>query len=172
MSGGPEPRAKSKGTQVAANSRSILDAESRDATVAALQSNLSDLIDLSLQGKQAHWNLVGPHFRSVHLELDEIIAAARNGSDEVAERIATLGASPDGRVGQVDSETRLDAFPGGFQTVEATVTAYSDRLALTIEGLRTSIATLDDLDPISQDMLISISSQFEKQLWMLQSQEG
>lgn len=156
---------------MAANSRSILDTETRDATVAALQSNLSDLIDLSLQGKQAHWNLAGPHFRSVHLELDEIIATARLGSDEVAERIATLGASPDGRVAQVKAQTRLDAFPGGFQTVEATVTAYSDRLALTIEGLRASITTLGDLDPISQDLLISISSQFEKQLWMLQSQE-
>jgi starvation-inducible DNA-binding protein len=151
--------------------RSILKDEDRDTTVAALQSNLADLIDLSLQGKQAHWNLAGPHFRSVHLELDEIIATARLGSDEVAERIATLGASPDGRVGQIESESRLDPYPGGFQSVEATVTAYSDRLAKTIEGLRASIDALGEVDPVSQDLLISTSAEFEKQLWMLQSQE-
>lgn len=152
--------------------RSILNDEDRDATSTALQANLVDLIDLSLQGKQAHWNLEGPHFRSVHLELDEIIATARLGSDEIAERIATLGVSPDGRVASVESESRLDPYPGGFQTVEATVTAYSDRLAVAISGLRSSIDALADVDPVSQDMLISISSQFEKQLWMLQSQEA
>ena len=32
-----------------------------------------DLIELYLQGKQAHWNLVGTNFRDLHLQLDEII---------------------------------------------------------------------------------------------------
>lgn len=91
--------------------RTILEAADRDATVAALQTNLVDLIDLALQGKQAHWNLAGPHFRSVHLQLDEIIDAARLGSDEVAERMATLGSAPDGRIGAVEEGTRLDVFP-------------------------------------------------------------
>ncbi len=157
---------------MSAAKRTFLAEADRDATVQALQENLVDLIDLAVQGKQAHWNLAGPQFRSVHLELDEIIATARAGSDEVAERMATLGSAPDGRVDVVKSSTRLEPYPGGFQTVEATVTAYADRLAVTIEGLRKSIATLDGLDPISQDMLIAISAQFEKQLWMLQSQEG
>ena len=157
---------------MSATRRSILSDEDRDATVAVLQSSLVDLIDLALQGKQAHWNLAGPHFRSVHLELDEIIATARLGSDEVAERIATIGASPDGRVAQVESGTRLDPFPGGFLSVESTVTTFSDRLATTIGGLRSGIEVLGDLDPISQDILISTSGELEKQLWMLQSQEA
>jgi len=157
---------------MSAATRTILEDSDRDATATALQENLVDLIDLSLQGKQAHWNLAGPHFRSVHLELDEIIDTARLGSDDVAERMATLGASPDGRVGAIEGATRLDPFPGGFQTVEATVTAFADRMADTIEGLRKSIGTLDALDPISQDMLIAISAQLEKQLWMLQAQEA
>ncbi len=157
---------------MSAAKRTILNDADRDATVAALQTNLVDLIDLALQGKQAHWNLAGPHFRSVHLELDEIIDTARLGSDEVAERMATLGSAPDGRIEALESGTRLDSYPAGFQTVEATVTAFADRMATTIEGLRDSIAKLDDLDPISQDMLIAISAQFEKQLWMMQAQEA
>ena len=58
---------------------------------AALQQALVDLTDLSLQGKQAHWNIEGPGFRSLHLHLDEIIDEVRLAADDVAERIkATL----------------------------------------------------------------------------------
>ena len=38
-----------------------------------LQAALVELIDLSLIGKQLHWNIVGPRFRSLHLELDELV---------------------------------------------------------------------------------------------------
>jgi len=49
-----------------------------------LQATLAELIDLTLIGKQAHWNVVGPNFRSIHLQLDEIVDAARLSSDRVA----------------------------------------------------------------------------------------
>ena len=41
-----------------------------------LQKVLVDLIELHLQGKQAHWNLVGTKFRDLHLQLDELVDAA------------------------------------------------------------------------------------------------
>ena len=47
--------------------------------------------------KQAHWNLVGRQFHDVHLHLDELVDTARKYSDEVAERAAAIGVSPDGR---------------------------------------------------------------------------
>jgi len=36
----------------------------------ALQQALVDLTDLSLLGKQAHWNIQGSRFRALHLQLD------------------------------------------------------------------------------------------------------
>src|SRR5690606_16291597 len=63
---------------------------------ANLQAVLVDLIELSLQGKQAHWNVVGRNFRDMHRQLDEIIAAARAFSDTVAERMRALHATADG----------------------------------------------------------------------------
>ncbi|MBU1803288.1 MAG: DNA starvation/stationary phase protection protein, partial [Actinobacteria bacterium] len=36
---------------------------------AHLQQLLVDLTDLHLQGKQAHWNVVGKNFRDLHLQL-------------------------------------------------------------------------------------------------------
>ena len=51
-----------------------------------LQRVLTDLIALELVGKQIHWNVVGPNFRDIHLNLDDVVDIAREGSDEVAER--------------------------------------------------------------------------------------
>ena len=48
------------------------------ALTAALQAVLVDLLELGDQAKQAHWNLVGPHFRSIHLEFDEIADMVRD----------------------------------------------------------------------------------------------
>jgi hypothetical protein len=62
-----------------------------------LQDVLLVLSDLALLGKQAHWNLVGPRFRELHLQLDELVAAWREQSDDVAERIVALGGYPTGR---------------------------------------------------------------------------
>ncbi|MDZ4267525.1 MAG: ferritin-like domain-containing protein, partial [Mycobacterium sp.] len=63
----------------------------------ALQRVLVDLIELHLQGKQAHWNVVGSNFRDLHLQLDEVVDFAREASDTVAERMRALDAVPDGR---------------------------------------------------------------------------
>ncbi|MFJ6120357.1 ferritin-like domain-containing protein [Streptomyces sp. NPDC092129] len=38
--------------------------------------------------KQAHWNVYGPRFRSVHLQLDEVVATTRGYADRIAERAA------------------------------------------------------------------------------------
>ncbi len=64
---------------------------------AALQGALVDLVDLSLVAKQVHWNVVGPRFRSVHLQLDDVVVTARQHSDTVAERASAVGVNPDGR---------------------------------------------------------------------------
>ncbi len=75
--------------------RSTLPDEARRVSSEALQETLIDLLGLSLIGKQAHWNVVGPRFRSVHLQLDEVVS--RTHADTVAERAAALGVPPDGR---------------------------------------------------------------------------
>src|SRR3954464_7607139 len=79
-----------------------------------LQAVLADLIELHVQGKQAHWNIVGTNFRDLHLQLDEIVLAARAFADEMAERMRALHALPDGRSSTVAKSTALAEFPTGL----------------------------------------------------------
>ena len=79
-----------------------------------LQAVLVDLIELHVQGKQAHWNIVGTNFRDLHLQLDEIIDSAREFADDLAERMRALHALPDGRSSTVSKSTALAEFPSGL----------------------------------------------------------
>ena len=84
-----------------------------DQLAGHLQHVLVDLIELHLQDKQAHWNVVGTNFRDLHLQLDEIIDAVREFSDQIAERMRALWATPDGRSATVAARTSLAPLPDG-----------------------------------------------------------
>src|SRR3954470_7404133 len=95
--------------------------EEREALGATLRAALIDLADLGLVGKQLHWNVSGPLFRPLHLQLDELVDIARNLSDDVAERARALGWSPDGRRQVIAAESTLPALPEGLIDDTATI---------------------------------------------------
>jgi len=64
-----------------------------------LQDRLHAYNDLHLTLKHIDWNVVGPNFIAVHEMLDPQVEAVRGFADAVAERIATLGGSPQGTPG-------------------------------------------------------------------------
>jgi starvation-inducible DNA-binding protein len=136
----------------------------------ALQSTLTELIDLALLGKQAHWSVVGPQFRSVHLELDEIVDLARLSYDRVAERLATIGVAPDGRAETVASTSELPPFPEGFVPATETVQRVTQAMDTVAMRMKERIVAIGDDDPISQDILIGTTDEVEKAAWMLRSQ--
>jgi starvation-inducible DNA-binding protein len=149
---------------------SPLDAKSRDTTGAALQETLTDLIDLALLAKQAHWNVVGTNFRSVHLQLDELVAIARQYVDEVAERASAIGVSPTGTAGAVAKDSGLPDYPLGWQSDKDTSQHITATLGAVAERLRPRIETTDDSDPVTQDLLIAIAAAIEQAHWMWQAQ--
>jgi starvation-inducible DNA-binding protein len=145
------------------------DATQKSAT--ELQAVLVDLIDLSLQGKQAHWNVVGPQFRTLHLELDEVVEDSRKWADEVAERLRALGVSADGRVSVIASGTGLKSLPEGTISDKEVLIRVTDQLATVAARGRASIDRLDATDKVSEDILIEVVEGLEKHLWMFRSQQ-
>jgi starvation-inducible DNA-binding protein len=149
--------------------RSPLSAEAGKTTVAELQATLTELIDISLVGKQAHWNVVGPHFRSVHLQLDELIAAAREHADLVAERAVALGGNPDGTPETVVADRTSGAMSTGYLPDDEAVQTIVDRLGRSIDRIRDAMRVVEETDPASQDLLDAVLLDLEKQSWMFQA---
>jgi starvation-inducible DNA-binding protein len=134
----------------------------------ALQGALVDLLDLSLVAKQAHWNIVGPRFRSIHLQLDEVVSLARIAADSVAERAAALGVSPDGRAATVAKESGISSFPAGYIPDTQVVKALVAALEAVVGRMRKRVEDTDEPDPVTQDLLIGITADLEKYAWMFQ----
>ncbi|MEU1147652.1 DNA starvation/stationary phase protection protein [Streptomyces sp. NPDC005863] len=138
----------------------------------ALQGALVDLVDLSLVAKQIHWNVVGPRFRSVHLQLDEVVDTARQHSDTVAERASTLGVSPDGRAATVAQSSGIGKTPEGWVKDVDAVGALVDALGAVITRMRERVDATGEADPVSQDIFIGITADLEKHHWMFQAENG
>lgn len=142
----------------------------REAIGAELQDVLVLLIDLSLAGKQAHWNIVGRNFRPLHLQLDEMIDSWRDASDSVAERAVALGHSPDGRVATVASHTTLEALPAGVIADQDVVSAFTSLLTDAIGAIRERMDRLEDVDTVTADLLHAVVAGLEENLWMIRVQ--
>lgn len=135
-----------------------------------LQATLVELIDLSIQGKQAHWTVVGPLFKPLHEHLDELVDEARGWYDEVAERLAAIEVAPDGRTATIAASSPLEALPEGWETDRDVVKRFTERLNDIAGRLRERIDALGEVDPVSQDLLIGIAHGVEKHAWMLRVQ--
>ncbi len=135
-----------------------------------LQKVLVDLIELSLQGKQAHWNVVGRNFRDTHLQLDEIIEAAREFADTVAERMRSLHALPDGRSDEVAQTTTLPEFPQGEIATSEVVDLMTERLDAVAGTCREVHDDVDEEDPTSADILHAILERVEQLSWMVSAE--
>jgi starvation-inducible DNA-binding protein len=135
-----------------------------------LQMVLTDLIELHLQAKQAHWNIVGTNFRDLHLQLDEIIASVRLFADQVAERMRALHALPDGRSHTVSGDTRLEELPGGLISTKDAVKLVTVRLERTVKTMRDVHDEVDEEDPTSTDLLHAAIERLEQLAWMVNAE--
>jgi len=150
--------------------QSPLSPADKEITGNALQAALVDLVDLSLIAKQAHWNVVGSNFRSVHLQLDELVSTARTYVDEVAERANAIGISPNGKAKTIVESSGMREYPDNWQSVESTIENIVNILAEAIRRMRKRIDETDKSDLVTQDLFIEITHELEKAHWMWQAQ--
>ena len=143
----------------------------RQAVGQELGSLLIELVDLALTAKQAHWNVSGMWFRQLHAQLDELSDDVRLWSDDVAERLTTVGVAADARVETVAARTPFASFPSGSVDSMKVAPLIVDRLSKVVENNQTRIEKLGAVDLVSQDLVIGITGGLQKQEWMFAAEQ-
>jgi starvation-inducible DNA-binding protein len=150
--------------------RGDISERTREEITSALNLQLADLFDLYSQTKQAHWNVRGPSFYSLHKLFDHIAADLLGHVDLVAERVTALGGLAQGTVRMAAKTTRLPECALEVTDGIPTVRKLADRFAEVATGLRGDIELAEALeDPVTADILTEIARAVDKQLWFLES---
>jgi starvation-inducible DNA-binding protein len=137
--------------------------ETAGEVIGLLQDRLHALNDLALTLKHIHWNVVGPQFIAVHTMLDPQVDGVREMVDDVAERIATLGGSPKGTPGALVAERSWDDYSiGRLAALDLVYTGV-------ISDHRSVIDKTEDLDPITQDLVIAQAGELEQYQWFVRA---
>jgi len=159
---------KRKGS-VAYPTQNDLPEDARSSLIDLLELRLADAIDLQTQMKQAHWNVKGPTFISLHELFDKVNEDVEDYVDDIAERAVQLGGVVHGTARQVAARSTLPEYPAardGRQHVEAVTTA----LAAFGKSVRTAIDQSDRLgDKDTADLFTEISRGVDKRLWFVES---
>jgi starvation-inducible DNA-binding protein len=135
-----------------------------------LQHCLVELIDLGLHAKQAHWNVVGPNFRTLHAQFDEVSDMARLRADAVAERLAALQVSPHGTLAAV-CDSSLEPFPLGWLSGPSAVKEILARIDHVAQANVIRIKEIRGIDPVAETILVDLTAELDKAAWMLRAVE-
>jgi starvation-inducible DNA-binding protein len=158
------------GSERTFETRIDLPSRQRQKLIALLNQHLADTFDLYGQAKEAHWNVVGPQFYSLHELFDDLADQLLAYVDLIAERATALGGTALGTVRMAAAASRLEEYPlvarGGMQHVEA----LAERFAALGATTRTAIETTEDLgDTGTADLLTEVSRGLDKSLWFLEA---
>lgn len=151
--------------------RSPLSDDVTSKLASILQPIVTDLLVLGLQTKHAHWNVRGALFVPLHEQLDKIHETISDAADSVAERQVMIGHPVEGQAVSISKNSTLNPLRSNFLSCQEVVDDISNRLLSITESLRRGIAETGELDPVTQDLLIGITAELEKHLWMLQAQQ-
>ena len=146
----------------------------RAVSIEALNQTLADLSDLYSQTKQAHWNVRGPYFFTLHKLFDEVASAVEEPIDDVAERIVQLGGEARGTVRMAAKNSEIPEFEVSGKAAAADPLAFAKALAANYAVCAKSVrarvdATAAAGDADTADLLTGASRALDKSLWFIEA---
>lgn len=149
-----------------------LPANTRRQMAELLNARLADCLDLYSHAKNAHWNVRGARFLSLHELFDKVAAMAEEHADLIAERAGQLGGEANGTLRAGAKATSLSEYPFNIATGDEHVGALADSLAQFGKNARAAIdlaQSADDAD--TADMFTDISRAVDQMLWFVESHQ-
>lgn len=146
-----------------------LDSTQSGRAITTMQERLSALIDLQLTLKHIHWNVVGMNFIAVHEMLDPQYDAVRAMTDELAERIATMGGEPLGTPGSVTRIRSWNDYELNREPAVRHLSALDSVYSGVIQDHRTATEKIGQIDPVTEDLFIGQLRQLELFQWFIRA---
>ena len=134
-----------------------------------LQKQLIELQNLALQSKQAHWNVSGTLFYSLHELLQEHYEGYSKYADQVAERMLSIGVSSDARAATIAQTANMPVIPAGFIDDAEVIRFFIDDLKLTADHTRGYIDQIENLDPTSANLLQEVEYTLAQYQWQFRA---
>ena len=135
----------------------------------ALQQTLTELQQLQLQTKQAHWNVSGTLFYPLHELLQDHYEGVAKYADEVAERLQGIGVSSDGRANTIVRTSRIPEFPGGFVDDAQVIQWFAQYYRVTSDEIAQAIKATEDKDPTTSNLLQEVQHAIDKYQWQMRA---
>lgn len=135
----------------------------------ALQQTLTELQALQLQTKQAHWNVSGTLFISLHELLQDHYEGVAKYADEVAERLQAIGVSSDGRANTIVRTSRVPEFPGGFVDDAQVIGWFARNYRVVSDEIGQGIKATEDTDPTTSNLLQEVQHAIDKYQWQMRA---
>ncbi len=144
----------------------------RLAIAEGLSQLLADSYTLYLQTHNFHWNVVGPHFRELHLMFQEQYTELSVAVDDIAERIRALGVAAPGTYqafSRLSKIKEVEGVPNATDMVQILTTGH-EQIVKTCRGVLKLSQAADD------ESTSSLASDrmrvHEKTAWMLRAVAG
>lgn len=159
--------AKSK---LVASTHVALPADTRKKMADLLNGLLASTLDLHSHAKQAHWNVRGPHFLTLHELFDTLAEQTVKHGDEIAERAGQLGYAVFGTLRQGAAASKLTEYNLEIASGEEHIRRLSQSLGEYEKLLLKGIESAEDAeDYVTQDILTRICGEIDKSMWMVES---
>ena len=130
---------------------------------------LADTFTLYLKTHNYHWNVTGPHFSSLHAMFEQQYQELWLASDELAERIRSLGFPSPGSYAQFGALSNLAEADGVPNAMEMVARLAADNEIVAREAGK-AVQVADAVgDNASADMATQRQQVHEKAAWMLRS---
>ncbi|MFB5189768.1 DNA starvation/stationary phase protection protein Dps [Alicyclobacillus fastidiosus] len=146
-----------------------LSVDVRQHMVELLNRHVTDLTDLFIQTKLAHWNVRGSHFIAYHELFDELAGHLNELTDTVAERVTALGGTAGLPVQGIASQTSVPAWSLETTKDLSVLEALAERWAVVANSAREAIYKSAEDDPDTSDLFTEVSRQLDKDLWFLEA---
>lgn len=142
---------------------------SKKSVVSALKNVLADNYALYLKTQNYHWNVEGPHFKSLHLLFEEQYTDIATAIDTIAELIRGLGEKAPATFDAYAKATTIK--PGNEK---ATAAQMVKELAVDQEVIQKTLQTALDAaqktgDEVVADFMVERMTVHRKAAWMLKS---